>query len=120
MPLAGTQAADTVTHVHTVCSTSSFNRPMMHCESDTVSLAQRHDFRAGLHPRSLLGEHKLSASEVPTRPRQQDRYLDGEHMLSVEILMEAVVIAFVIFEQQRCGFVLPCPMATREKLDVLH
>src|SRR5215470_4240951 len=41
-------------------------------------------------------------------------------MLPIEILMQAVVVAFAVFEQQGSGFVLPSPMTASEELLVFH
>ena len=54
-----------------------------------------------LHARPLLGQHELAAVEIRARLRQQDRDLQREDMLAVEILVQAVVVARAIAQQQR-------------------
>ena len=54
-----------------------------------------------LHARALLGQHELAAGEVSARLRQQDGELQREDMLAVEVLVEAVVVAGAVAEEER-------------------
>ena len=62
---------------------------------------ERHDLAARLHARPLLDQHELAAFEVPRRVAQQDRGLQREDQLAVEIAMQAVVVARLVAQQQR-------------------
>ena len=66
-----------------------------------LALPQRHDLGARLHARALLGQHELAAREIALRLGQQERDLQRKHMLAVEILMQAVVVALAVLQQQR-------------------
>ena len=56
--------------------------------------------------RSLLGQHQLTAREVAPGLREQDRDLHWEHVLPVQVLMQAVVIARGVLQQQWRGATL--------------
>ena len=90
----------------------SLNRAMMHGESYAITLAERYYFRSRLHARTLFGEHKFAAGEIPFRFRKQECHLDREDMLSIKILVKAVVIARSILQKQGSGTTLPCFMAS--------
>ena len=63
--------------------------------------ARRHDLGARLHARPLLGQHELAACEVAARLGQQDRDLERKQMLAVDVLMQAIVVARAIAQQER-------------------
>src|SRR3984893_1768985 len=98
MPVATAEAADAVTQVHAIHAAGSFYRTMMDSEYHGVALAERHYFGAGLHPRALLGDDEFTAGEVLFRLREQNRDLQGEDMLAVEILVQAVVIPRLVLK----------------------
>ena len=50
---------------------------------------------------AFSGQHELAAAEIAPRLRQQDRDLDRKHVLAVEVLVQAVVVALAILQQQR-------------------
>jgi len=72
---------------------------MMDGEDHRIALPERYDFRARLHPRPLLGDDELAPFEVSRRPRQQDRQLQREDMLTVQVLMQAVVVVGAVAKQ---------------------
>src|SRR6185312_304723 len=84
-PLAGAQTADAVTHGGAGCAARAWNRPMIDREDDGVALRQRHHLRPRLHARPLLGQHELAAGEVLAGPGQQDRHLQREDMLAIQV-----------------------------------
>src|SRR6185295_10235371 len=90
MPAAGPQPAHAMPHVYTIGAARPLHRSVMHGENDSIALPKRHDFGARLHARPLFGEHELAAREVPARFRQQDRHLQRERQLAIEILVQAV------------------------------
>jgi hypothetical protein len=73
---------------------------MMYGKCDRISLAKRDDFRPRLHPRPLLRQDELTAGKIYFRFRQQYRDLDWKHVFAVQILMQAVVIANSVPQQQ--------------------
>jgi hypothetical protein len=71
---------------------------MMDRESYGISPAKRHDFGTRLHTGPLLRQHELASGEVSLRLRKQDGNLYGKDVLSVEVLVETVVIAGAVLE----------------------
>jgi hypothetical protein len=47
----------------------------------------------------LLGQHELASREIPPRFREQKGYLNGEDMLAIEILVQAVVVSDAILKK---------------------
>ena len=91
--LTRTHLADPMAHIDPIGAVGTLHWTGVNRESHSITLLERYNFRTRLHARALLGEHKFAASEVLTRGGEQNGHLNGEHMLSVEILMQAVVIA---------------------------
>ena len=56
-----------------------------------IALLKWHDLGAALHARPLLGEHELATGEIVPRLREQDRNLDWEREIAVEVLEIAVL-----------------------------
>src|ERR1041385_7080372 len=117
---AGVQPADAVTQVHAVPTLLTLHGPMTNRKHDRVALQQRHDDRTRLHARPLFGQYKLTAREISIRFRQQYRYLQREHVRTVKILVQAVVIARTVFEQQWRGFILPGRATATDVIGVLR
>ena len=101
MAFARADAADAVAQVDAIKSAGALHRPVMHRKHHRVALTQRHHLGTRLHARPLLGQHELAAGEIAARLRQQDRDLQRKHMLAVEVLMQAVVVAGAVLQQQR-------------------
>src|SRR5262245_44375781 len=72
--------ADAMAHVDAVAALAAPHRAMAHREYDRAALGQGHHCGARLHPRSLLGQHELAASEVVPWLRQQDGDLQRENV----------------------------------------
>ena len=72
---------------------------MMHSKGHSISLAQWHHLRSGLHSWTLLSQHELAAREIPPRVGEQKGYLNRTDMLPIKILVQAVVIAGTILQQ---------------------
>src|SRR5262249_5715091 len=68
------------------------------------AVAQRHDFDAALPSRPAARENELAAFEVARRIGEQERRLQWKHFLAVEILVQTVVIASAVAQQQRRRF----------------
>src|SRR4029450_12100683 len=119
MALAGTHPAYAVAQGAPIPAFRAWHWPMMDWEDDAVSLPERHYFSARLLARSLLREHEFTAREVVSRHRQEAGDLQREDMLAIEILMEAVVIALAIVQEERCWPGLTGAMAPLEKRRML-
>ena len=88
-------------HVDAIGAARALHRPLAHREDDPVALAERHHLGARLHARPLLGQHELAAGEVASGLGEQDRDLERKEMLSVDVLMQAIVVARAIAQQKR-------------------
>ena len=73
----------------------------MNGEGDGIALVKWNDFDAALHARALLGQHKIAAGEIVARLGKQNRDLDREGEVAVEILVQAIEVAGRILQQQR-------------------
>src|SRR5262245_13365798 len=94
------QTAHTVAHIDAVMALGAADRPVVYGKNDGVTLAKRHHFGAALHPRPLLGQHELAAGEIAPWLGEQDRNLEREGKLAIEVLMQAIEIARHVFEKQ--------------------
>src|SRR4051794_35415849 len=99
MAMARAHAAHPVPQIDTVHATRAAHRSMMNGKNAPTARAQRNDLRPRLHARPLLGEHEFTAGEILAGLRQEDRDLQWEDMLTVEILMQAVVVIRPILKQ---------------------
>lgn len=116
--LPRTQLADAVAHVNPIDSTGSLHGTGVNCERYSIALLERYNLYARLHTWTLFGQHKLAAGKIVVRRGEQDGDLNRENMLSVEILMKAVVIAFAVLEEQRRRPMLSCVMAALNEFSV--
>src|SRR5260221_14184264 len=101
LSMTGKDAADAVLHLDAIAAARSLHRPVVQGEDHATTLLQWNDARSGLHARPLFGEHEFAACKIPLRFREQERRLQRKHVLSVKILMQAVVVAFAILQEQR-------------------
>ena len=92
---------------------------MTHREDDAVALVERHDLGPGLSARPLLRQHELATREIPSRGRQEDGDLQREHVLPVHVLMQAVVVALGVLQEERRRLGLPGTMTAVEKVRVV-
>ena len=115
VPTTAEQAADTMAHIHPIGSARALNWPVVHRKDDALALMQLYDLGSGLHARPLLGENERAAGEILHRIRQQERNLQREYERAINVLMEAVVIAFAILEQKRRRLGLSRAMTSPEK-----
>src|SRR6266436_3513908 len=99
--VAGADLADAMAQINAIESARPLHRPVMHGKGHRIALSQRHYFGPRLHSRALLGEHEFAAGEITARFRQQDRDLQREHVFAIEVLMQAVVVAGAVLQQQR-------------------
>src|SRR3546814_7711478 len=93
---AGAYAADAVAKVRAVEATRAFLRAVTHREDHRIATADGCHLDARLPARPLLGQHERPAGEVAARLGQQHGRLQGKHLVAVEILVQAVVVAGTI------------------------
>jgi hypothetical protein len=61
-------------------------------EGNGVALPERHDFYPALHARTLFCQNELAAGEILSWLGKQDRYLERESEVTIEILVQAVEV----------------------------
>ena len=83
----GPEPTNPVTEIDPIESPRAPDRPVMNCKSNRVALAKGNYLGPRLHPRALLGQNKFAACKVSRWFRQQNRYLNREDVLSVQILV---------------------------------
>ena len=86
----------------------------MHGEHDRIAAHERHHLGARLHARALFGDDELAAREILAGLRQENGHLQREDVFSVEVLMQAIVVAGRIAQQQWRGAALTCAVTLRE------
>src|SRR5581483_539222 len=85
-------------------------------EEHEPPLYASHHLRSGLRARALLHEHELATLVVRPRPVEEDEQLKGERHLAIEILMQAVVPAGAVLEEERRRPRLSVRRAARQEL----
>ena len=93
--------------IDAVVALRALNRPVVDCEGHGIALAERHDLSSALHARALFGQDELAAGEVAAWLREQDRHLDREREIAVEILVQAVEVAGTYCSSSGVGRVCP-------------
>ena len=101
VPHAGADAAHAVAEVHAVVALRALHWPVMDGEGHCITLPKRHDLGAALHARPLFGQDELAAGEVLAGLREEDRDLDRECEIAIEVLVEAVEVTRDILQQKR-------------------
>src|SRR5438105_1522594 len=76
------QAAHAVAELHAICAARAAYRPLVDREDHRVALRERHDLRARLYARALLGHDELAAGEVALRRRQENGELQRKDVLA--------------------------------------
>jgi len=92
------------------------HRTVVDREHHGIAPAQRHHLGPRLHAWPLLGQHEFAAGEILFRLRQQNRHLQRKDMLAVEILVESVVVARGVLQQERRWPRLPRLVAARDEI----
>ena len=116
--LARAQRAHAVPHRNAVVASNAAHRAVIDGEYGEVALRERQHRRARLHARALLGQHQFAAIELGAGAREQEHALQREHVLAVQVLVQAVVVAGAVPQQQRCGTLLACVVAALHELRV--
>jgi hypothetical protein len=105
-----------VSQFYSIDTAFSADRAMMYRKRDCIPLAKRDNLRPRLHSRPLLRQDELAAREIHFRFRQQYGDLNWKHMFAVQILMQAVVVANSVPQQQRRRSRLSSGVTTLEEL----
>ena len=82
-----------MTHVDAVSAPRAPDRPVAYREDHALALVEPDDLGPRLHARPLLGQDEFAPREVDVRPREQERDLEREDVIAVEVLVEGVVVA---------------------------
>ncbi len=99
---AGANAAHAMPHSDTIHPARATGRTVVHGKNDGIALAERHHLGARLHARALLSEDKFSSREG-SRRREQDGHLKRKDKIAINVLVETVIIAGAIGQQQGRG-----------------
>jgi hypothetical protein len=105
--MAGSQPADSVPQINAIGSARPLYRAVVDCEHHAVALAQRYHLGSRLHAWSLFGQDELAAGEIPLRFREQNGHLQRKDVLTIQILMERIVVTLGVLQQERCRPRLP-------------
>jgi hypothetical protein len=108
-----------VPEIHAIGATRALHGPVVNCERYCVTLVEGNDLRPRLHARALFREDEFAASEIALWFGEQNRHLNGKHMFTVQILMEAVVVAGAVLEEQRRRSQLARSVASPQEVRVL-
>ena len=116
VPPPATDEADTMAHRHFPKATAPGGcRSLIDGEHERVALAQREDI-GSLSARGGLGHDEFTTLEIVAGLGEQDRHLQREDMLAIEVLVQAVEVAFPVFEDERGRSCLTCLMAASKKI----
>lgn len=105
--LSGIHAADTMADLHAVWAPRPLNRPLVAGKDHCITLAWRNHHGSRLHPGALFCEDQFAAGEVTPGPAKHDGGLQRKHMVTIEVLMQAVVVTLTVGQQQWRGSNLP-------------
>jgi hypothetical protein len=109
-----------VTEVDAIGASRALYGPVVNREGHGVTLMKRNDLRSRLHTGPLLREHEFAPGEISPWLGKQNRYLNRKDVLSIEVLVEAVVVAGGVLQEQRGGSRLPCVVASLDEIGVAH
>jgi hypothetical protein len=84
--------------IHAIHTSSTLHRTIVNGEHYTIAPTKWYHLGPGLHSRALLRHDELATIEVPTGLREEDRQLQREDMFSIEVLVQAVVIACTVLQ----------------------
>src|ERR1700754_4757072 len=105
--------------VYAIRAARATHGPIANCEDNTVSLTERHHHRPALHARALLRHDELTTGEVRAGVGQQNGQLQREDMLTVEILVQAIIVADSILKEKRSRAYLTGIVATLDEFGML-
>src|ERR1700683_1235102 len=93
MPGAAVHLGYAVTDLNSRRAANALNGPLPDRNDGKRSLDERHDHGPRLAARALLDENQFTAVEIDSWPVEQEYGLKREMDLSVQVLMQAVVVA---------------------------
>jgi hypothetical protein len=85
-------------------------------EDDDLALLGGDCLGSRLGPRPLLDQQEVAARVIDAPPAQEARELQGKDDVAVDVLVQAVVAAALVAQQERRGLGLASPPADREQL----
>src|SRR5262249_45890509 len=107
--------AYTMAEVDAVVALRAPHWPVMDGKGHGITLPKWYDFGTALHARPLFGQDELATGEVLARLREENRDLDRECEIAIEILVEAVEVARDILQQKWCWARLSGVVASLEE-----
>ena len=103
MTLSRTQAADAVAEADAIGASRALYVPVVNREGPWHLLGVMALPPVAIAHGPLFCEHKFTPGEISLWLGKQDRDLDQKDVLSVKILMQAVVVARAVLQEQRGG-----------------
>src|SRR5277367_5392059 len=101
MSTALADLTDAVSERDPIVAADARHRPTVHGEHYGIALRERDDGGSGLHARPLFRQHELAALEIAAGFGQKRRDLQRKNVLAIEVLVQAVVVAGAVSQQQR-------------------
>ncbi len=98
---AAMQSADTVAQGRPIEAARAANRPMIDGDDDSVTLAQRYNFRTSWLSRIALRQQELATLEIHAGLIEQDHNLEWKYVFTVQILMQTAIVAGLVMQEQR-------------------
>src|SRR5690348_57345 len=94
---APAHAADAMAHRDAVIAARPANRSVIDRENHRVAETERYDLSARLHPRPCFDQHEFASRELIAGSAEQYRRLYRKDVIAIEILVQAVVVACLVF-----------------------
>src|SRR5438876_1238760 len=88
-------------HRHPVGAASAVDRAVMDREDHGLASPQGNDLTSRLSARALLDQEELAAGEVVLGGAEQHGKLQWKDQIAIEVLVQAVVVAGLVFEDER-------------------
>ncbi len=109
--LAGVYGADAVFHGYAVVAVGAFDGPEVGGEQEHIALAGLEHDSPGLRSGALFREYELAAGIVFTGFVEEEDELYREEEIAVEVLVERVVTAFAVLQDEDGGLCLSFAVA---------
>ena len=93
VPPAGSNAAHAVAEINAIVALRPLYWPVMDREGHSITVLKGYHLDAALHARPLFGQDKLAARKVLARIGEENRDLDRECEIAVEVLVQAIEVA---------------------------
>src|SRR6185437_14029144 len=99
--MTGEEAAHAVAKGDAVRTARPAHRAVTDRKNHGVALAERHYLDPRLPARALLDQDEGAAGEILLGRREQDGRLQRKDMLAIDVLVQAIIVAGVIAQQER-------------------